>query len=363
MASLLRYILVLAATCALAVGFQNCSEAPPMQNLQPLPSQPAPIVPQLCEELDTRSCLTRSQCQHTDDTPCTEAIEFVGTKQLLARDHIAPVLLHPEQSRSLWASADWPNVHYQWYKSTGFFNFNDNDEALSGQTEKHFQLPACSAAGAESDVGDVSDDANGDASSDASSSGDGALALNAIAYYYAQASYDDTKLQAPFMVACVESVDTIEGRNFKGLSAGDSLSHEAIERLVCSDETCEAGNYKAAGDLIVLQHNDALRLRASVKGDVHYQWYYTLSPNTELDAVAAPCASGVEACVVQNGNSPATGSTLQIEFDRDDRSASACDVNRVVYFHAVASQPDNAEYKKQAVFRVACIGEVVTPSD
>ena len=172
-----RYAAVAAALGALAIGFQNCASDAPSSETPNTPSVLPPIVAALCEDAsDPNTCLTRAKCLHTNERDCTESAHFTGTDNTLAFDRVAPVLQHPEQTVSLWAAITKDDVQYQWYKGTAWLSFNDNDEALSGQTEKYFELPDCEADTANQGIANL--------------------------YYYAKATYDDTTLIAPFWVTC-----------------------------------------------------------------------------------------------------------------------------------------------------------------
>ena len=332
-----RYAAIAATLGALAIGFQNCSSDAPSSETPSTPSVLPPIVAALCEDAsDQSTCLTRAKCLHTNERDCTDAEDFVGTDNTLAFDRVAPVLQHPEQTVSLWASISKENVQYQWYKNTIFFNYTE-DGVQNNKTEKYFKLPNCNAAHA-------NDPAK--------------LAHNTVAYYYAKATYENNNLKAPFLVACTDHKNQIAGNTFTGLSASDSLSDDGLERQVCTNETCTASSYKTAGDLILLRPDSSIHLRASVDDDVQYKWYYTLSANTDVEEVSTACSPTSSTCNVHDGDSPATGDSLEIEFDTNNPAASACELNKIVYFHAMATKTDDAEYKKQAVFRVACVEAV-----
>ena len=168
-----RYVALTAAVCALVFGFQNCADDPagPPEG----GSVMKPIVSQLCENVeDKTSCLTRAKCLHSSDQECNTPAAFSNTLPL---DTVAPVMVYPSETMSLWASLEKENVTYQWYKNSSFYKYGNAGSAQeqAGKTNKYFELPACPTLAADT---------------------------KSVLYYYAQASYDSVNLQAPFLVAC-----------------------------------------------------------------------------------------------------------------------------------------------------------------
>ena len=359
---ILQCAAAVAAAGVLAIGFQNCSKDPSTPQ-QPAPADPTdptqggqpsrvpPLVEALCEDVNDQStCLTRAKCLHTDDRDCTDAAHFTGTDNTLALDKPGPVILHPGQSVSLWTSiADKNDVAYQWYKGNSFFSFNESDVSLNGQTEKYFELPGCNALGSERDPNKLNE--------------------QRVFYYYVKATYDDTTLTAPFLVACADRKSQVAGNEFRGLSASDSLSDDAVERQLCQKASCEDDDYATTGDLILIRNGDSLNLRAQIDNDedIRYAWYESYRHEVVHQDEVVACRSGRgSGCTLCTGERTDCGSaatvankpnTLNVAFTvaADEQAQESCRLNDVVYFHAIATKADDPSYKKQATFRVACV--------
>ena len=341
----LRYMALAATACLLIFGFQNCAKDP-VQVPDPDGggSRLPPIVAAICEDTSNQNtCLTRAQCVHSSERNCTESVHFSGADQVLASNKLAPVIVSPGQDVSLWTSIKQNNVAYQWYKNTSFFSFAE-DGVQNGKTNQYFKLPGCDAIGGDDDT---------------------KLPHNTVGYYYAKATYGNKNLKAPFMVACTHGMSQADGNDFKGLSAGDAFSHSAIDRKVCMQAECDDDDYKAASDLILLRKGENLNLKVALDDDegVRYTWYESDVPEVEVQDVVAPCADASADCRTCTTDRSDNGcrvnedaSELNLIFSGATQSGDqACLLNNVVYFHALATKADDDEYKKQAVFRVACV--------